>query len=196
MATTEFSPWQPLSVGDVCAAMSLFPARWWFTGGMALELHVGHSWRTHDDVDVGICRQDVRSLPLLPPTWKLHVAAAGELRPWDGAALDPARHENNMWVRENELWVLDVTIGEGDDNMWTYRCDPRLCLDWDRVVLHTSNEVPYLAPELQLLFKSDAVRAKDQHDAEVVIPMLGSAAQELLLSWLPVGHPWRELTTL
>jgi hypothetical protein len=195
MPATEFGPWRPLSVDEVCVAMSSFPARWWFTGGIALELSVGRSWRTHDDLDVGICRKDVHFLSLLPPTWELHVAADGKLRPWDGEELDLERHEDNVWIKENGVWILDVTIGEGADDMWTYHRDSRLRVSWDRVVLRSSYGAPYLAPEVQLLFKSDSVRPKDQHDAEVVIPMLGSAAQEFLLRWLPVGHSWSALCT-
>jgi len=54
-------------------------------------------------------------------------------------------------------------------------------------------KVPYLAPELQLLFKSVNVRAKDQVDADEVIPNLPPDRASLLFDALPNGHEWRQL---
>ena len=47
----------------------------------------GRSWRSHDDVDVGICRIDAPSLTPLLDDWEIHVAASGQLRRWRGEAL-------------------------------------------------------------------------------------------------------------
>ena len=47
--------------------------------------------------------------------------------------------------------MLDVTIGEGSDENWICRRDPSVVVPWDLAVLRSSEGVPYLAPELQLL---------------------------------------------
>jgi lincosamide nucleotidyltransferase A/C/D/E len=60
-------------------------------------------------------------------------------------------------------------------------------------VLHSPDGVPYLAPALQLLFKSKDVRPKDQLDAEEVIPVLDPGALALLDVRLPGDHEWRTL---
>ncbi len=174
--------------------MSGVNASWWFTGGHALELHLGRSWRAHDDTDIGVCRVDVSALQSLVPQWELHVAADGTLRRWDGSPLSPDRHENNIWVkRPNGAWAFDIVIGEGDRGEWRYRRDPSFSLPWDRVVLSSGDDLPYLAPALQLLFKSIDSRPKDNIDAEVVIPTLDAWSLALLDVRVLRGHPWVEI---
>jgi lincosamide nucleotidyltransferase A/C/D/E len=53
--------------------------------------------------------------------------------------------------------------------------------------------VPYLAPDLQLLFKSKDLRPKDGVDAAEVIPSLGGGGLALLRAQLPPDHPWNPL---
>ena len=64
---------------------------------------------------------------------------------------------------------------------------------WDEAVLRSDGGIPYLAPELQLLFKSKDVRPKDDLDAREVIPELTEARRRRLRALLPVDHPWQAL---
>jgi hypothetical protein len=123
------------------------------------------------------------------------VAAAGALRPWAGGALQADRGENNVWwrVRADGPWVLDTAIGDGDDERWVYRRDPEITRSWEEAVLRSQAGVPYLAPELQLLFKSTTVRPKDQADAEEVIPRLDPPRRTALRRLLPTDHAWQEI---
>jgi hypothetical protein len=88
-------------------------------------------------------------------------------------------------------WVLDVTIGEGSDENWIYRRDPSVVVPWDMAVLRTTEFIPYLAPELQLLYKHKGLRSKDEVDAAEVIPSLDARQRELLSRLLEPGHPWQ-----
>jgi hypothetical protein len=191
--TDELGPWTPLPVGDVGRLLRDAPLRWWFTGGVALELHVGTSWRAHEDVDVGIRRCDAAALYGHLSGLEVCVAAAGVLRPWHGEELAAQASENNLWVRSRDsaLWILDVAVGEGDDTSWIYRRDPRIRRPWDEAVLATPDGLPYLAPELQLLFKSKAPRPKDDQDLREVLPLLEPVRRRSLLGLLPTSHPWR-----
>lgn len=195
MASSELGAWAPLEVAAVVEAFAGARFRWWIGGGRALDLFVGRSWRVHDDTDVGIARRDAGALHDLLHGWDLHVAAAGRLRPWRGGELRAERDENNVWCRRDvgDAWMLDVTIGDGDADDWIFRRDPRVRVPWDRAVLTTSDGVPYLAPELQLLFKSRDPRPKDDVDAGEVLPALGPERQEWLAHHLPPDHPWRAL---
>ena len=61
--------------------------------------------------------------------------------------------------------------------------------------LHTSAGVPYLRPEIQLLYKAKArTLAKDQADYDHAVPRLPADAQQWLLRQLekrfPQGHGW------
>lgn len=191
--TAEHGPWAPLAVDEVAALLGGAPLEWWISGGRALELHLGRSWREHDDTDLGIRRVDAATLHGTLAGWDLHVAAAGRLTEWDGRALDASRHENNVWCRRTPTgpWQLDVTVGDGDEREWGYRRDPRLRRPWREAVLRSAEGVPYLAPELQLLFKSKNRRPKDDVDAAEVLPYLDPARVAWLCDALPDGHPWR-----
>ena len=181
MATAELGPWEPLDLETVVATFSPARFRWWISGGHALDLHLGRTWRGHDDIDVGIARADLSSLHAFLRDWVLHVAADGRLAPWHGEPLEVARNQNNLWCRRasDGPWMLDVLIGEGSGREWIYRRDPSVGVAWERAVLRTADGVPYLAPELQLLYKSSNARAKDDVDAAEVIPSLDAGRQEL-----------------
>jgi hypothetical protein len=151
--------------------------RWWVSGGHALELHLGQTWRDHDDLDVGIRRQDVDEAIAWIDGWDCRVGL------------------NNVWGRRTPggPWELDLTVGEGSDELWVYRRDPSVTRPWETAVLFDRQGIPYLAPDIQLLFKSKAPRSKDDHDAARVIPELGRSELEFLSATLPRSHPWRQV---
>ncbi|MCP3860995.1 MAG: aminoglycoside phosphotransferase family protein, partial [Phycisphaeraceae bacterium] len=177
-------------------AIDLFrPAgfRWWLSGGHALEAHLGRSWRDHDDTDIAISRSDAPRLLEALDGWDIHIGAAGVLTPWDGSPLDPDRSQNNLWCRPtpDSPWMIDVTVGDGNEHEWIYRRNPTIRRPWDDAVLTSPNGTPYLAPEIQLLFKSNDVRPKDDLDAVTVIPLLESDRRSWLANHLPAEHPWQ-----
>jgi hypothetical protein len=191
----EFGRWEPLELDAALNIFSMLASRWWVTGGHALELFVGRSWRTHDDIDISFCRSSSTQVWAALRTWDLHIAAAGVLRPWTGSSLNAERHENNVWCRvtPQDPWCLDLTISEGDDKRWIFRRDPSLQLPWSDAVLTSDSGVPYLAPELQLLFKSEAPRPKDTIDAKAVLPELNRRQTAFLRHHLAINHLWQEL---
>lgn len=167
--------------------------RWWLSGGHALATHVGRSWRDHDDTDVSICRSDAPRLLDVLSGWDIHIGAAGVLTPWDGRPLNADRSQNNLWCRPTpeSPWVLDVTVGDGNEREWIHRRDPSIRRPWNDAVLTNTEGVPYLAPELQLLFKSKDTRPKDDLDAATVIPLLDTERRSWLANHLPAEHAWQ-----
>jgi hypothetical protein len=193
VAAEHLGPWEPLPVAD---AVSLFKSarfRWWLSGGHGLEAHLSDSWRAHEDTDIGIVRSDAAGLAEVLGGWDIHVGAAGVLTAWDGGAPDPERSQNNLWCRPTagSPWALDVTVGDGNDDEWIFRRDPTVRRRWAEAVLLTGDGTPYLAPELQMLFKSKTIRAKDDVDAAVVLPRLERNRQDWLRGHLPADHPWQ-----
>lgn len=195
MPAEALGPWKPLELEEVVRLFTSWPGRWWITGGIALELHLQRSWRSHDDSDVSIVRRDVPALRTALPSWDIQVAAAGALTVWDGSDLNAQANENNMWCREapNLPWRLDVTVSEGDQRCWIYRRDPSMRVPWKDAVLRTESGVPYLNPVLQLLFKSKDHRAKDDLDAHEVVSSLSPDQCHELQRLLPEGHAWHAL---
>lgn len=196
MADDRLGRWAPLTVDEARRELDDCPAPWWFSGGMALELFAGRAWRGHDDLDIGICRHDAVTVldHLRRRGWDGVVAAAGTLTAWDGGELSESSHRNNVWCRRPDgAWAFDVTIGAGDDRAWSYRRDPAITRPWTEAV-HERDGVRFLAPELQLLFKSNGVRPKDTVDAEHVVPLLDGGGLALLAAQLRgQQHPWSSL---
>lgn len=195
MTTADIDRWEPLTVDEAADLFRDAPFRWWTAGGYALELHTARSWRTHADIDISICGSDTGPLRSYLAEWDIYVAADGVLTPWDGQLLDPAKHQNNLWCRETTdgPWRFDVPVGDGDATEWIYRRDRKIRLPWNEAVISAPNGVPYLTPELALLFKSKNLRAKDTLDARETIPTLGLVHLRRLKLLQNADHHWQRL---
>lgn len=188
----DHGPWQPAATTELVGLFSGAPFRWWISGGVALELHVGRSWRDHEDADVGICRADAQAAHRWLAGLCLYIAAGGRLRPWDGRPLSAEDAENNVWAKDEAdgPWRFDIAIGDGDADTWIYRRERAVHRPYSEAILTTAAGVPYLAPEIQLLFKSQGPRDKDHADAGQVIPRLEPLRSRWLRDHLPPGHHW------
>ncbi|MFQ5554901.1 MAG: nucleotidyltransferase domain-containing protein [Acidimicrobiia bacterium] len=193
MAASDPGPWAPLTLDEATDTFRGAPFRWWIAGGHALELYVGTAWREHADIDVGFMRSEAHAVREHLTGWDVHVATAGRLYAWDGSPLVAGAGQNNLWARRDAHapWCLDLLVGDGDESAWRYRRDPVVRLPWRTALLMTNDGVPYLAPEVQLLFKSTSGRPKDAHDARNVIPALEPFRVAWLSGVLPTDHPWR-----
>ena len=195
MGATDLGPWQPMPLQEATALFAAAEFRWWVAGGNALDLHLQRTWRTHEDTDIGVARTDVTKLADLLDGWDIHIAAAGKLTRWSHGPLSVDLSQNNLWCRPTSTgaWCLDITIGDGDDRHWVYRRDPTITMSWSEAILQSVDRIPYLAPELQLLFKSKTIRPKDTLDATTVIPALEAPRRARLASFLPPDHPWQSI---
>jgi len=194
--TGEYGPWQPLSPLTLRDMFNGAFFRWWLSGGLALEQFTGVSWREHDDIDIGICRQDAPQVHrwLVERNQHLWIAADGKLDSWNGRGLNEEANEDNVWMKSSSdgPWVLDIQVGDGNDASWTYRRNKSVQREWPTVVL-MSDLLPYLSPEIQLLFKSKDLRSKDHEDARRVIPLFDGEQRAWLQTHLPPDHEWKKL---
>ena len=80
----------------------------------------------------------------------------------------------------------------GGPEEFVCRRDERIRMPLSQAVW-TKDGVPYLAPEIQLLFKAKAPRGKDRRDFDDCLPLLSVQQREFLraalLLTLP-GHEW------
>lgn len=110
------------------------------------------------------------------------------------AAEHPTKREQRLGQEApGSQWRFDITVDNGNDTEWIYRRDESTRRLWDSAVLWSSDGHPYLAPEIQLLFKSKNPRPKDDLDAEKVIPLLHADQRIFLADHLESGHHWRRL---
>lgn len=62
-------------------------------------------------------------------------------------------------------------------------------LPYSEIIRRTPGGIPYLAPELVLLFKAKHARPKDQSDFDQTIPHMTPAQRAILAGLLARAHP-------
>ncbi|MEP6871632.1 MAG: amino acid transporter [Anaerolineaceae bacterium] len=190
MLDTPWGPWDPMTPREVGGLLAGLDAPWWIAGGYAIEAFVARAFREHGDVDVGLLRRDQLLIQKRLDDWDLHAAdPPGTLRPWvRGESLPLGVHD--IWARRGagRPWRFQLMLNESEGDDWLYRRDPRIrralgTLVWPR------DGISYLAPEVQLLFKAKAPRAKDEADFEAALPLLDKPKRLWLSDALALTEP-------
>jgi hypothetical protein len=199
--------WSPLSVDAIAELFRPMPVRWWIAGGWALDLFLGEVTREHGDIDVLILQGDQLVVQKsLRDDWELfktHQPTPPHLAPWpDGEFLEPP--VTDIWVRRpgSPAWSFQLMLMKTDGEDWVYRRLHSIRGPIAELGLCTEDGVPYLRPEIQLLYKAGSSLAKSDksyrdknfRDLERVLPALSAEQGEWLLSRLrmqyPDGHDW------
>jgi hypothetical protein len=85
-------------------------------------------------------------------------------------------------------------LNESDGDLWVFRRDHRITTPLARLTKSAADGTPYLAPEVQLLFKSGPHRReKNEEDFEVALPKLDDESREWLRDAIAMGdaaQPW------
>ncbi|QDY10523.1 hypothetical protein FJK98_28050 [Micromonospora sp. HM134] len=183
--------WSALSVAQVRALFTTCPARWWLSGGWAIDHWHGSGSpsRPHGDIDVSTLRPALPALrPALPADLRPFAARRGHLFPLGKRHDDPEVH--NIWVHDpgRDRFVLQINLEDGAETGWRYRRDPRITLPWDSAVASVDS-VPTGTPVTQLLWKSPDPRPRDEHDLDVAHHLLGPAQRRWLRDAVRLAHP-------
>ncbi|WP_416519300.1 hypothetical protein [Streptomyces achromogenes] len=121
--------------------------------------------------------------------------AVGSGRIWEGAPAEALAAVHQTWLRDPATgnYLLDVFREPHDGDTWICRRDERIRFPYSEIIHRTRDGIPYLAPELVLLFKAKHARRKDQADFEATVPHMTAAQRETLtelLTRVHPGHPW------
>ena len=186
--------WLAISPPEAAAWLAPLSAPWWFAGGWALALHAGAQSRPHGDLDVGILRRDAREVLAEFSSWEICEAAAGVLTPLARGGL-PRPSVNSLWCRPAgaEEWLLEFLLDEAIEDDWVFRRQPNIRRRLSSIVRRTPHALPYLAPEIQLLYKSRNPRMQDEADFRLIAPRLDAPARAWLneaLARTDPGHAW------
>jgi aminoglycoside-2''-adenylyltransferase len=190
--------WSPLQPQEVATLLAGVNRPWWIAGGWALDLFLGFQTRAHDDLDVGVLRRNVLEVTAHLCGWEFFEARSQALyRLAVGEA--PRAEVNSMWCRRcgEQRWSFELLLDDAHADAWVFRRWPALQIPLDKVIRRTPNGIPFLTPEIQLLYKARHPRTKDQSDFERLLPRLGSSERTWLcdaLSRIDSEHAW--LTTL
>lgn len=173
--------------------MSEYKGRWAVAGGWAIDLFLGRETRPHDDIDLAVIRAEQGLLHAFLAGADARVAESGVLRPW--ARREELRrplHEVHATWPSGETLEFLLNDVDAAGTMWLYRRDARVRRSLDRVIA-VRDGIPYLAPEVVLLYKSKGHRSQDDADFDVVSPHMSSDARAWLAEAMRLAdasHPW------
>lgn len=192
MDAPDLHAWDPWTPDDVFQMFRGIPAPWCVVGGWAIDLWLGRQTRHHEDIEIAVLPQDVMVFRSALPGCEFYSAGSGKITHLGRKDLPEGMHQ--MWCLDcsARVWRLDIMIEPGDAETWRYRRDPSLFRDRNTAVSRTASGIPYLRPELVLLFKARHMREKDEADFSSALPGLGEEKRWLAdaLRRFHPGHAW------
>jgi hypothetical protein len=190
---SDLGAWRPVRPAEGADWLSPIGVPWWIAGGWAVDLFAGDQSRLHEDLDIGVLRRDVPAVRAALSSWEFFQATAGVLTrlPAGGA---PPSDVHSLWCRPTgtDLWTLELMLDESEGDMWLFRRQPEVRRALSTVFRWNSEGIPYLAPEIQLLYKAQRPRERDQADFNRIACRLDDAARIWLLDALVRIHPKHE----
>jgi hypothetical protein len=183
---------------DTIAVMSNFPRPWLVAGGWALDLYLERVTRPHKDVDLAIFREDQLELQRHFAGWRLDKAHSGTLTAWpEGEYLQLPLMEIWAWrpgtERGDNQPDLEILLDQRVAGEWRFRKQISIARPLSLACLLTESGIPYIAPEIALLYKSSHRRDEDEADFEVVRGALDEERKGWLkraLETYAPGHTW------
>ncbi|MFG1945746.1 nucleotidyltransferase domain-containing protein [Nonomuraea sp. NPDC048826] len=182
--------WRPVQVAERLHGTN---TPWCVAAGWALDLFRGGQSRPHHDLEIAIPASAFSDIRHRFPELAFDAVGSGWV--WPDADAEALAVTHQTWVRDpaSGQFLFDVFREPHEDGTWIYRRDERLRLPYDAIMERTADGIPYLIPELALLFKAKAPRPQDQADFDGVLPLLGPTRRDALRGWLELfhpGHPW------
>nr|BFE61233.1 hypothetical protein GCM10020063_057590 [Dactylosporangium thailandense] len=184
------SCWTPAEVADQLAGTA---TPWCVAAGWALDLFLGRQTREHGDIEIAIPAARFPEVRDRFPGYVFDTVASGRI--WENATPDELAATHQTWLRDPATgnYLLDVFREPHDGDTWICRRDETIRLPYRDIILRTRDGIPYLTPELVLLFKAKHARGKDQADFDETVPHMTAAqrgALAALLTRVHPGHPW------
>jgi len=185
---------QPLQVAALLAG---FARPWFVVGGWAVDLYSGRVTRPHHDVEIAIFREDQLALQDFLSGWEFQKATRNPekpLEPWhQGEWLELPVHEIHAQPSGAEPSELEVLLNERRGEEWVFRRNQSVTRPLAKVAMQSALGIPFLSPEVVLLYKAKAPRAHDIADFEELRGLLDQERRSWL-KWAIAAchpdHPW------
>jgi hypothetical protein len=189
--------WEAWEPAEITVRLSGVDAPWCVAAGWAIDLFLGAPTRTHADLEIAVPADRYHEIRDRLPELEFFAVDDGTLVPL-AAGEAPAPHTHQTWVLDRPAgrWRFDVFREPADGDTWICRRDPAIRRPYREVIERTGEGIPYLAPEIALLFKAKAPRPKDEADLAAALPRLTGDRRAWLASALArvhPGHSWLDL---
>jgi aminoglycoside-2''-adenylyltransferase len=180
------SCWTPSEVAHHLAGIA---TPWCVAAGWALDLFRGKQIREHGDIEIAIPAARFPEVRDRFPGYVFDAAGSGRI--WENATPDVLAATHQTWLRDPPTgnYLLDVFREPHDGDTWICRHDETIRLPYSDIILHNQDGIPYLAPELVLLFKAKNARKKDRADFAETVPHMARAQRETFAALLAHAHP-------
>jgi hypothetical protein len=157
----DASLWEPWIPAEVAVAMRAAAVEWAVAGGWAIDLYLRETTREHEDIEIVVAPEDFAAVTRAIDLEWLDVG--------DGLRVAPRRLPNrppsDLGPRQTtHRWRLDVFREPREAGDWIFRRDRRIRRALATAVDHDPTGIPYLVPELVLLYKAREPREKDEAD--------------------------------
>ena len=190
--TPDIEAWQAWHPSVAAARLAGVAAPWCVAAGWAVDLHVGRQTREHEDLEIAVPEAHFAEIAGRFPELAFYAAGDGGVVPATPEAMATV---HQTWALDTaaELWRFDVFREPHDGDLWISRRSKTLRRPYAEIVRRSSEGIPYLAPDVVLLFKAKHQRPKDEADYATLSPLLTAAERAWLNDALAVvhpGHPW------
>jgi hypothetical protein len=164
---------------------------WAVAGGWAIDLHLGAETRPHRDLEIVVARDRIGDVTACLD--ELEWFGVGDGLAWPLAVTPEGLHQTWGRDRSSHHWRLDVLREPWDGEQWVCRRDPRVRRPIREAIDFNSDGIPYLVPEIVLLFKAKSPTEKDEADLALTLPTLTREQTAWLrnaLEAVHAGHDW------
>ena len=185
-----WAAWTPAEVAERLLSVT---APWYVAAGWALDLFIGGIGREHDDIEIGVPQERFDEITDALPSFEWDVVGEGWIWPFP----EEAANHYQTWLREPSTgrYRLNVFREPHIADQWVCRRCVSITLGYDELILRTPDGIPYVIPEVALLFKAKGLREKDDADFQRVLPAMDRSRRVRLSEWISQvhpGHPWLE----
>jgi aminoglycoside-2''-adenylyltransferase len=179
--------WSP---AEIARRLEGLDVPWYVAAGWALDLFRGRQTRRHGDLEIGIPAAD---FPSIRDRFGGYVFdGVGQNCLWPDASPEVLAATHQTWLRDpaGGDYLVDVFREPHEGRQtWICRHNETIRLPYEEIICHTADGIPYLTPELVLLFKAKRPRPKDQADFEGVLPELSPAQRARLAELIGRVYP-------